>query len=96
MTQSFPNAAVPLGGGRANVLPGNTALGFLLLLGQLLQPQYALSLDLKEGFVRWQPHVVHAFGIRDPQSGPLATRQQKDGHFVLSNALQTWGKAQSS
>lgn len=73
-----------------NVLPGNTALGFLLLFSQLLQLQYAFSLDLKEGFVRRQPHVVHAFGIRDPQPGSLAPRQQQDGHFILSDALQTW------
>lgn len=78
------------GDGQANVLPGNTALGFLLLLSQLLQLQYAFSLDLKEGFVGRQPHVVHAFGIRDPQSGSLAPRQQQDGHFILSDALQTW------
>ena len=59
------------------------------LLSQLLQLQYAFSLDLKEGFVGRQPHIVHAFGERDPQSGPLTPSQQQDRHFTLRDALQT-------
>lgn len=58
------------------VSPGNTALDFSLLLGQLLQPQNALRLDLKESFVGRQPDVVHAFWIRDSQPGSLAPRQK--------------------
>lgn len=64
----------------------------MLLLSQLLQLQYALSLDLKEGFVGRQPHVVHAFGVRDPQSGSLAPGQQQDCYFTLRDALQTISK----
>lgn len=70
-------------------LPGNTALGFMLLISELLQLQDAFSLDLKEGFVGWQAHVVHALGIRDPQPGSLAPSQQQDSHFTLRNAVQT-------
>lgn len=71
------------------VLPGNTALRWVLLLSQLLQPQNAFSLNLKEGFVRWQPDVVHAFRVRDPQSGSLASCQEQGGHFTLRDAVQT-------
>lgn len=72
-----------------HALPGNTALDFVLLLSQLLQLQYSFGLNLKEGFVGWQSHVVHAFRIRDPQSGSLAPSQQQDCHFTLRNAVQT-------
>ncbi len=61
----------------------------MLLLSQLLQLHYAFGLDLKEGFVGRQPHVVHAFGVRDPQPGSLAPSQQQGCHFALRDALQT-------
>lgn len=75
---------------KSRVSPGNTALDVVPLLGQLLQLQDALGLDLKEGFVGWQPDVIHPFGVRNPQPGSLPTSQEQSCHFILGNTLKTW------
>ncbi|TNN66762.1 hypothetical protein EYF80_023004 [Liparis tanakae] len=66
----------------------------VLLQAKLLELHDAFGLDLEEGLVGRQPHVVHAFGVRDPQPGALAPGQQQDGHFALRDAAETWRRAQ--
>ena len=80
-------------GTRGHDIPGDDHLTFdaLLLAGQGLEPDDALSLDLEEGLRRGQLNVVAALGGGRSETGALTSGEEDDTDLVLGNLLQSDG-----
>lgn len=55
-------------GSRGHDVPSDVALFASPLLGQLLQPDNPLGLELEQGLLGWQTHIIHAFGVVNSES----------------------------
>ena len=62
-----------------------------LLLGEALESQDTLGLDLEEGLARGQTDVVATLGGRGAEASALATSQQDDTDLVLGDLVETDG-----
>lgn len=81
------------GGARGHDIPrdGNIGNSTGLLLGELLELEDALGLDLEEGLVGGEVDVVATLGGRRAQTCTLATGEKDDSDFVLADLVQTNG-----
>lgn len=62
------------------------------LASQLLYPPDPFCLQLVQGLLAGQPHLIHALGVGDTQASALTTGQQQNGHLVQGNLSETWGR----
>lgn len=79
------------GGARGHDVPGDGDIGNStgLLLGELLELEDALGLDLEERLVGGEVDVVATLGSRRAKTGALATCEKDDGDLVLADLVQT-------
>lgn len=79
------------GGSRGHDVPGdgNVGSGTRLLLGQLLELDNALGLDLEERLVRGQADVIASLGSRGAETSALAASKKDHGDLVLGDLVET-------
>lgn len=61
----------------------------MALASQLLHPPDAFRLQLVQGLLAGQPHIIHALGVGDTQPSALPASQQQDCHLVQGNLAET-------
>ena len=70
------------------ILPWDSAFGFMFQICQILYFANAFRLDLVESFPTWEPYIEHSFGVWDTKSRALTTGQKQNSNSILWDLQQ--------